>query len=306
MRMRHKTMVIWAAPVAVLIVLAVFSVTAYAGDEHPNFSPDDSRLVYMSNGEIKVIEIMTGKVTNLTNSATADMCPHWSNKSKKIVFDSKRDDPNRDLYIMDIDGKNAHRLTNKPKQEDKCPVFSPNDRTITYICTANGNMDIFVMNRDGTGVKNLTNHKASDRCPSWTPDGKKITFMSDRTGFFEVYIMDAENGKNLKQLTSLKIKGSNCWVAAVSPDGKQACFVGDFEGNNELYVMDIDGKGLRNLTRHEASDQWPAWSHDGKWIAFSSTRTGKEHLYLVRPDSSGLRRATELAAAARPQIQQKK
>jgi TolB protein len=130
--------------------------------------------------------------------------------------------------------------------------------------------------------------------------------MSDRTGFFEVYIMDAGSGKNLKQLTSLKIKGSNCWVAAVSPDGKRACFVGDFEGNNELYVMDIDGKGVRNLTRHEASDQWPAWSHDGKWIAFSSTRTGKEHLYLVRPDSSGLRRVTGPTAADQPQIQQKK
>ena len=61
MHMRHKTMVIWAAPVAVLVVLTVFNAPAYAGDAHPNFSPDDSRLVYMSDGEIKVAEIKTGK-----------------------------------------------------------------------------------------------------------------------------------------------------------------------------------------------------------------------------------------------------
>ncbi|MHC4423088.1 MAG: TolB family protein [Planctomycetota bacterium] len=273
-------------------VLAIVNVPAYAGDAHSNFSPDDSRLVYMSDGEIKIIEIESGKVTNLTNSPTGDMCPDWSNDGARIVFDSMRSDPDRDLYMMAIDGTDVQRLTNKPGQEDKCPAFSPDDSAITYICTANGDMDIFVMNGDGTGVKNLTNHPGSDRCPSWTPDGKRITFMSDRTGFFEVYIIDASDGGNLKQLTELKIKGSNCWVAAVSPDGKEVCFVGDFEGNNELYVMDIDGKNVRNLTRHEASDQWPAWSHDGQWIGFSSTRSGEERLYVVRPDSSGLRQVT--------------
>ena len=276
----------------VLAVLAVVNVPGYAGDAHSNFSPDDSRLVCMSDGEIKIVEIESGKVMNLTNSPTADMCPDWSNDGARIVFDSMRSDPDRDLYMMAIDGTDVRRLTNKPGQEDKCPAFSPDDSAITYICTANGDMDIFVMNSDGTGVKNLTNDPGSDRCPSWTPDGKRITFMSDRTGFFEVYIMDAGDGGHLKQLTDLKIKGSNCWVAAVSPDGKEVCFVGDFEGNNELYVIDIDGKNLRNLTRHEASDQWPAWSHDGQWIAFSSTRSGEERLYVVRPDSSGLRQVT--------------
>ncbi len=279
---------------AVLAISAVICSVVYAGDAHPNFSADDSKLVYMSDGEITIVDIATGKTTNLTNSPTADMCPDWSSDGTTIVFDSMRDDVNRDLYVMAIDGTNVRRLTNKPSQEDKCPVFSPDDSRITYICTANGDMDIFRMNRDGSGVKNLTNDPGSDRCPSWTPDGRNITFMSDRTGFFEVYIMDADDGSNLKQLTNLKIEGSNCWVAAVSPAGKQVCFVGDFEGNNELYVMDIDGKNVRNLTQHEAEDQWPAWSHNGKWIAFASTRSGKERLYVIRPDGSGLRQVTGL------------
>ncbi len=181
-----------------LAVLVVINFPIYAGDAHPNFSANDSHLVYMSDGEIKIVEIESSKVTNLTNSPTADLCPDWSNDGKTIVFDSKREDINRDLYIMAIDGTGVQRLTDEPKQQDKCPAFSPDDSRITYICTANGDMDIFVMNRDGSGVKNFTNDPGSDRCPSWTPDGKKITFMSDRTGFFEVYIMDADNGSNLK------------------------------------------------------------------------------------------------------------
>ncbi len=277
-----------------LIISVILNTETWAGDAHPNFSADDSQLVYMSDGEIKTIEIKTSKITNLTNSPTADMCPDWSNDNKNIVFDSKRDDKNRDLYIMAVDGTDVKRLTNEPNQQDKCPAFSPDDSRITYICTANGDMDIFVMNRDGSGVKNLTNNPGSDRCPSWTPDGKRITFMSDRTGFFEVYIMDADNGSNLKKLTDLKIKGSNCWVAAVSPDGKELCFVGDFEGNNELYIMGIDGANVRNLTQHKANDQWPAWSHNGKRIAFSSNRSGKERLYSISPDGTGLQQVTGL------------
>ncbi len=294
--MRKQNLILLGA-----VLLILVNVPVYGGDVHSNFSPDDSQLVYMSDGEIKVVEIETGRVTNLTNSPTADMCPDWSNDGARIVFDSQRSDPDRDLYVMAIDGTGVQRLTNKPGQEDKCPAFSPDDSSITYICTANGDMDIFVMNNDGTGVKNLTDDPGSDRCPSWTPDGRKITFMSNRTGFFEVYIMDGRDGGNLKQLTDLKTKGSNCWVAAVSPDGKQVCFVGDFEGNNELYVMDIDGKNVRNLTQHEAEDQWPAWSHDGKLIGFSSTRSGEERLYVVRPDSSGLRQVTGVAAAGTKQ-----
>ena len=168
--------------------VAFGSAGALAGDAHPNFSPDGSRLVYMSDGEIKVVEVETGRVVNLTNSPTDDMCPHWSTDGERIVFDSKRDDPNRDLYVMAPNGRNVRRLTDKPTQQDKCPVLSPDGSRITYICTANGDMDIFVMASDGTGVKNLTSHASSDRCPSWTPDGKRITFMSNRSGFFEVYV----------------------------------------------------------------------------------------------------------------------
>jgi len=275
--------------------LIVLAARLWAGDAHPNFSEDDKRLVYMSEGEIKIVETESGRVTNLTNSPTADLCPDWSADGRLIVFDSKRHDTNRDLYTMNIHGSDVRRLTDKPGQQDKCPAFSPDGSRITYICTANGDMDIFVMNGDGSKAENLTDHHGSDRCPSFTPDGKKITFMSDRTGAFEVYIMNAADGSELKQLTNLEIKGSNCWVAAVSPDGGRVCFVGDQEGNNELYIMDIDGSNLRNLTNNAASDQWPAWSHNGELIAFASARTGEERLYTVKTDGSELRQVTGIA-----------
>ena len=106
---------------ASLAVLILLNGALYAGDAHPNFSPDDSQLVYMSGGEVKVVEIKTGKITNLTNSTTADMCPHWSHDGKSIVFDSRRDDPHRDIYVMGVDlhmhGQRQHgHLRDEPRR----------------------------------------------------------------------------------------------------------------------------------------------------------------------------------------------
>ncbi len=64
----------------------------------------------------------------------------------------------------------------------------------------NGNLDIYSMRPDGSGLTNLTNDPAHDVDPYWSPDGKRIAFLSDRAGPMQVFVMNAD-GSDVFQVT---------------------------------------------------------------------------------------------------------
>ena len=124
---------------------------------------------------------------------------HAQLENMKIAFESERDG-NKEIYVMDADGKNLVNLTNHPAR-DTSPSWSPDGQKITFVSNRDGNGEIYVMDADGKNPINLTNHPARDWAPSWSPDGKKIAFMSLRDGNKEIYVMDAD-GKNPINLTN--------------------------------------------------------------------------------------------------------
>jgi TolB protein len=58
----------------------------------------------------------------------------------------------------------------------------------------------------------------------------------------------------------------------------------------------VAGTRQRNLTRHPASDKWPAWSPDGAHIAFTSERDGSDDVFVMRADGSDVRNLTRTPA----------
>jgi WD40 repeat protein len=67
--------------------------------------------------------------------------------------------------------------------------------------------DIWIVNADGTGERNLTNHPARDFEASFSPDGTRIAFLSDRTGATQIYVMGAD-GKNLRRISLAGLGGA--------------------------------------------------------------------------------------------------
>ena len=222
----------------------------------------------------------------------------------QIAFSSEREG-NPEIYVMDTDGKNQHRLTNNPN-DDWVPSWSPDGKRIVFFSDRDGHPDaipgwvtseIYVMDADGANPQNLTNNPNDDTHPSWSPDGKQIVFQSDRVGFrnYEIYVMDAD-GANQQRLTeNRKNDRSPSW----SPDGKRIAFSSvrrEEHFSYEIYVMDADGANQQRLTENLKNDRNPSWSPDGKRIAFASDRKGdfeNFEIYVMDADGGNQQRLTE-------------
>ena len=72
---------------------------------------------------------------------------------------------------------------------DYWPAWSPDGKRIAFTSNRDGNYEIYVMNADGTGLRNVTQHPGQDNYAAWSPDGKHLAFLSNRSGSYDIYIM---------------------------------------------------------------------------------------------------------------------
>lgn len=94
--------------------------------------------------------------------------------------------------------------------------------------------DIVVVNRDGSGWRDITNDVSYDRYPRWSPDGSQIAFASDRSGSYEIWICN-NDGTNLHQITFANEATAGTSFPVWSPDGKRLSYQRGFE----TYVIDL-------------------------------------------------------------------
>jgi Tol biopolymer transport system component len=104
------------------------------------------------------------------------------------------------------------------------PDVSPDGERIIFDNIGDKQEDLFIINRDGTGLRQLTNDAYKDRVPHWSPDGKQIAFFSDKTGKYEGWTINAD-GSNPRKVTDFTGTPEN-WAQLPfwSPDGKKLLF----------------------------------------------------------------------------------
>jgi Tol biopolymer transport system component len=148
--------------------------------------------------------------------------------------------------------------------------------------------EIFIINEDGSGLHNLTNHPAYDHFPVWSPDGQKLLFVSHRSGNPDIFVMDA-NGDNVRQLTDSEREDFDPeW----SLDGCQIVYTSTriFGGGYweaDVFLMNADGSNKRNLTDNQDTDNGaPSWVSDGQEILYLSNHIG-ETFHMVIMDLNG-------------------
>lgn len=205
--------------------------------------------------------------TAVTSHIRADIHPHLNRGSTAVVYASRSDDHDYEIYRVNVDGSNRVALTNN-EADDGNPQWSPNGTRIVFESYRDGQAEIYVMNADGSGQTRLTTNGAFDGMPSWSPDGTKIAFSSSRSGAYRIWVMNA-NGSNPVRLSNQPYSFRPQW----SPDGSKIAY--DADGNNdgwqELWWMNADGSDQQaELTATNNTDLWVgSWSPDGRYIAIT-------------------------------------
>lgn len=203
----------------------------------------------------------------LTFSPGYDAEATVSPDGKKIVFTSVRDG-DIDLYSMSIDGTGLKRLTDDVGY-DGGAFYSPDSKRIVYraqhpqtpeereayqeLLSRNlvepGNLELFVVNADGSGKQQVTRNGASNFAPFFHPDGRRVIFASS----------GPEAAQTKEPALSLEpVEGSK---------GRPSF---------HLYLVNDDGTGLEQITVEGHFNSFPMFSPDGKMLVWVSDRNAKE------------------------------
>jgi formylglycine-generating enzyme required for sulfatase activity len=192
-----------------------------------------------------------------------------------IVFVSDRSSTLK-IWTMRANGTNAKQLTHGG-DPDADPRFAPDGQRILYMTLRGGFPEVWMMNRDGSGSKFVTQGSQG----SWSPDGKAILFIRDN----QTYVRDLNSGQE-KRVTP--DGWERCGVPAFSPDGKQFAVASRHLGDVGIFILSLDGKEQRQL-KTEAPCCTPQWSRDGKRIL---CQTVQGHIHQLDADGSNWEQVT--------------
>jgi TolB protein len=180
----------------------------------------------------------------------------------------------------------------KAQSSNHAPAYSPDGTRMAFWSNRDGNPEIYVMNRDGSGVRRLTNHPASDSSPTWSPSGAQIAFISDRTGVGrpQLYVMNADGSA----LRRLPVPESYVDRPTWSPaPHNEIAYTARAGGGFDIRVYELSTGQTRQVTFGEGSNESPVYSRTGRHIAFMSSRgAGRYQIYTVGRDGRGLRQIT--------------
>jgi len=262
-----------------------------------------------------------GKPKRVSTGRGRTTCSYFSPDGKKILFASSHLDPNlakteadarrqqeedrksgrrrryswnfdpyMDIFEADLDGGNLRRLT-KAFGYDAEGAYSRDGKLIAFASTraaktdgtSSRNVDLYLMNADGSDVRRLTNQPGYDGGPFLSPDSKWVVYRTDRKKkeYLQIHVIDVA-GKNDVALTAGEAVN---WAPYWHPTKPYIIWTGADHSNPKrrpnydlwLLKYEIAGGKFRKLkqwriTDHAGGDVLPVFSPDGKKLMWTTTR----------------------------------
>lgn len=215
----------------------------------------------------------------------------------KIAFVRYVDFTNPEIFTMNPDGSGQTNITNNGSFErDLAPAWSPDGTQIAFSSDrVDGQLDIYVMNANGSGVIRLTSNPAEETSPAWSPDGTRIAYMRSQPGttaLHDIYVMNADGSGQTQLTTENRDDSGPTW----SPDSNRIAFnryhsstATGLQGE-KIFTMNADGSNQAPLST-ETLGEHADWSWDGTKFTYRITATNqggtKDHIGKSNADGSG-------------------
>ena len=183
------------------------------------------------------------------------------------------------------------RPTGRPSSPTTTPVPAATPiggaALIAFATDRSGDVQIWLMNSDGSNQRQLTNLTGGACQPDWSPDGSRLVFISPCAGEQEDYRESALFIINIDGSGLIPLVGSRGgdYDPAWSPDGSQIAFTSLRNVTPHVFVYNLDSEQV-TLIADLGWNYQPSWSQDGSKIVFISTRRGPFQIWIMNPDGS--------------------
>jgi dipeptidyl aminopeptidase/acylaminoacyl peptidase len=312
----------------VLIAIAIFAVAALGQERRPVTPEDVFRLKTVSDPQLspdgKLVAYVVTTIDaekNKRNSAIWVVSTDGSAEPRPFVADVPARAPR-----WSPDGKWLGFISNSPPPAENPPSEQPQPKPATPGAENAPKAQVWVVARDGSGRRRITNMPNGVTRFSWSPEGSRLAviskdrqpgrkpsdvraytsmvYKSDGAGWFDVtsqnhiWIVDVKEGR-AQQLTSGANRDDNDpeW----SPDGKFIAYTAEESGaelreafgSGDVMVIPSSGGAARSVCERHAYVASPRWSPDGTQLAYAAAPT---------PDDQPLLWITNVAAPENAQL----
>jgi TolB protein len=245
------------------------------------------RVVNTTASEIYISDYDGANATRITVNKGLNTSPAWSPDGRALAYTSYVSYGTSfaarfpDIVIHNIYevGKQMRPAGGSEEIQSAHPAWSPDGSRIAFASkrgTAK-NFNIHVVNRDGTGMRQLTTGDTGDVAPVWSPAGNQIAFVSGRSGKAQLYLVQADG----TGFTRLSCQEAECDHPSWSGAANKIAYTCGASSGYDICLLDMASRQVAKLTDGLGSNEQPSFAPNGRHVVFVTTRWGKKQLAMV-------------------------
>jgi TolB protein len=277
---RRFQWLVWLAVLGLLLAVGIALIALIGAIRRPQVPLGLPGLIaFDSAGQIFVADPDGSHPRQITADApSSDVQPSFSPNGTRLAYQSiDVSTLTVRLIVMDPDGTHRRVVATLPAVAAASgPTigwfrlsWSPDSQQLAYTAPVAGTQQMFVVNADGTGQRQIGDTTLEGHDPTWSPTGTRIAFGGGRFDADRgIYVMNAD-GSATRRLGPLDPGAFGFSAPRWSPKGDRIAFSEVSASRRRIFVVDLEGASSRDLSpAGPGDDSDPAWSPDGTRLAW--------------------------------------